>query len=105
MHVMSCSFEVPTSLLGGAPDTVNMKPRLELLLSCVPQTQSQDISENSSGAFSHITCQLSLRIYCHFSSDFRPQKLSVQYFGGLLLPHGEVCLLLIHILGEYLPNI
>lgn len=105
VHMMSCSFEVPVSLLGGAPDTINMKPSLELLLSCVPQTQSQDISENSSGAFSHVTCQLLIWIYCHFSSDFRSQKLGVQYFGGLLLPHREVWLLLNHILGEYLPNI
>lgn len=28
----------------------------------------------------------------------------VQYFGGFLLPHKEECVLLTHILGEYLSN-
>lgn len=75
MHVMSCSFRVSISPLGGAPDAVYMKPSLELLLSCFPQ-QSQDTSENSSGALSHVTYQLLLWIYCPLSLDFKPQKLT-----------------------------
>jgi len=57
--------------------------------------------------WSFIACHVPAFIMDMQSFLFGLQALKahgVQYFGGLLLPHKEECLLN-HILGEYLPNI